>query len=121
DGRSFFLIHGPTGSGKTCILDAICFALYGEASGSVRVADRMRSDHASAATLTEVVFDFSLGDESYRVRRAPRQQRPKRKGAGFTTHEPEATLWRRTRCTAAADDEGVPLQDGWSDVTAYVE
>ena len=85
DGRSFFLIHGPTGAGKTSVLDAICFALYGQASGAARVPKEMRSDHAAAATLTEVVFDFSIGAERYRVRRWPEQERPKKRGAGTMT------------------------------------
>src|SRR5438132_13522322 len=78
-GRSFFLIHGPTGAGKTSILDAICFALYGQtsAAGAGRTAKQMRSDHAAPSTLTRVVFDFSLRGESYRVIRIPEQERPR--------------------------------------------
>lgn len=92
--RACFLIHGPTGAGKTSILDAICFALYGEASGGERDTRRLRSDHAEAATLTEVVFDFTLGADGYRVQRSPEQERPKARGAGTTTQAPKAALWK---------------------------
>ena len=114
-----FLIHGPTGAGKTSILDAICFALYGEASGGERDPRRLRSDHAEPGTLTEVVFDFSLGAESYRVSRSPEQERPKARGAGTTTQQPKATLWRRTG--AAPDEEGEVLATQASRVTAEIE
>ena len=86
-----FLIHGPTGAGKTSILDAICFALYGEASGGERDPKRLRSDHAEPGTLTEVVFDFNLGAETYRVSRSPEQERPKARGTGTTTQQPKAS------------------------------
>jgi exonuclease SbcC len=70
-GKTFFLIHGPTGSGKTSILDGICFALFGDSSGGERDGRQMRSHHADADTPTEVSFDFALGDQRYRVRRVP--------------------------------------------------
>ena len=114
-----FLIHGPTGAGKTSILDAICFALYGEASGGERDPRRLRSDHAEPGTLTEVVFDFSLGAETYRVSRSPEQERPKKSGTGTTTQQPKASLWRRTG--AAPDEEGEVLATQASRVTAEIE
>ncbi len=58
--RTFFLIHGPTGSGKTTILDGMCFALYGDASGIQRDSKSMRSDHADGIVITELLFDFVI-------------------------------------------------------------
>ena len=29
-----FLLHGPTGAGKTSVLDAVCYALYGSVPGA---------------------------------------------------------------------------------------
>ncbi|HYA37075.1 MAG TPA: SMC family ATPase, partial [Candidatus Methylomirabilis sp.] len=118
--RSLFLIHGPTGAGKTSLLDAICFALYGESSGATREPRTLRSDHAIPDLPTEVTFDFSVGAERYRITRLPEQERPKKKGAGTTREPPEATLWRRSGVTDDADD-GTVLATQWTRVTEQVE
>lgn len=91
-----FLINGPTGAGKSSILDAICFALYGQTTGNDRDAGQMRCDQAAASLLTEVSLDFRLRDGTYRVRRVPQQERPKATGEGTTTQSAEAQLWRLT-------------------------
>lgn len=88
-----FLINGPTGAGKSSILDAICFALYGQTTGAEREPAQMRCDHADADFLTEVTLDFSLGEKNYRIRRIPTQERPKSRGEGTTTQQAEAQLW----------------------------
>jgi len=77
---ALFLIHGPTGAGKTSILDGICYALYGETSGSERTAKEMRSHHAPDDMLTEVEFEFELGGKRFRVRRSPEQERAALRG-----------------------------------------
>lgn len=118
--RSFFLIHGPTGSGKTTILDAICFALYGDTSGAERKGEQMRSDHADIAQPTEITFDFALGADTFRLLRSPRQERPKKRGEGLAIMEPNATLWQRTGL-AGDVNEGTVLASGWSRVTEEVE
>lgn len=69
-GRHLFLICGPTGAGKTTILDAMCYALYGKTSGD-RTGEKMRSDYADSSERTEVIFDFMLGDKTYRATKKP--------------------------------------------------
>ncbi|MFN1549438.1 SbcC/MukB-like Walker B domain-containing protein [Vibrio natriegens] len=88
-----FLINGPTGSGKTSILDAICFALYGETTGNERQGIQMRCDLATANLPTEVTLDFSLHGKVYRVTRAPEQEAPKARGDGMTVKKHTASLY----------------------------
>ena len=118
--RTLFLITGQTGSGKTTILDAMCYALYGATSGEVRSAEQMRSDHADPAVVTEVIFDFSLGKDLYRVRRSPQQERPKKRGEGTVTQQTEACLWSRTKAKDESDD-GKPLATKIGEVNQQVQ
>ena len=85
--NKFFLIHGATGSGKTTILDAICFALYGKSSGGSRTGEMMRSEQATAYDKTQVEFIFELRGKKYRIVRNPAYLRPKLRGIGGFTEE----------------------------------
>lgn len=94
--QRLFLVHGATGAGKTSLLDAICFALYGDMSGDERDGKGFRSQHAGPEQLTSVTLDFSVGERSYRVMRQPEQERARRRGEGTTRSPAAATLWDRT-------------------------
>lgn len=88
-----FLIHGNTGAGKTFLLDALCFALYGEVSGD-RGLKGLKSDHAPASAVPRVVLEFSCAGRRYRIERSPAYTAPKSRGSGSTDKPPQAALFR---------------------------
>jgi exonuclease SbcC len=90
--NDLFLITGKTGAGKSSILDAICFALYGDIPRYEKTESSLRSDFCEPDDPTEIVLEFSLGDERYRVNRIPEYERPAKRGGGMTKQLPKATL-----------------------------
>lgn len=118
-GRTLFLIHGPTGSGKTSILDAICYALYGQTSVSDRQSGFLRSHHADVTVQTEVSLTFNLGTMTYRVERIPEQTRPKSRGDGFTKQTAAAILFRKKELPG--EESWEILADRWNRVTEQIE
>lgn len=88
--RRLFVISGNTGAGKTTIFDAICFAIYGTASGEDRSDPRMlRSHFADDDTHTSVELDFAVGSKQYRVFR----QMKHRKGSNRSETGEKAELY----------------------------
>ncbi|OKK03274.1 exonuclease [Streptomyces sp. CB03234] len=88
-----FLLHGPTGAGKTSVLDAVCYALYGAVPGARQSpGTSLRSDHAPAGTYTEVVLDLTVAGRRLEITRRPAQPRPKKRGGGFTTEKAQSWL-----------------------------
>ncbi len=89
-----FLIHGPTGAGKTFLLDAMCFALYGQVPG-LRGPGDLRSDHVAPDVPTVAELEFDAHGDRWRIERSPQYERPKRRGTGTTTTNPTARLYKR--------------------------
>ena len=69
--NGMFLITGPTGSGKTTIFDAICYALYGKLSSNTSALEKVRSDYAKENVMTYVELEFMLSNKLYYVKRNP--------------------------------------------------
>lgn len=91
--QNIFLITGPTGAGKTTIFDALSVALYGEASGSSRDRDSLRSQFAEDGIDTYVELIFSIRDKEYRIKRYPQQLKKKTRGEGYTLQNSKVELF----------------------------
>ncbi|GAA2921934.1 AAA family ATPase [Kitasatospora cinereorecta] len=88
-----FLLHGPTGAGKTSVLDAVCYGLYGAVPGARQSpGTSLRSDHAPADLPTGIRLELTVGGRRLEITRSPAQPRPKRRGGGFTTEKAQSLL-----------------------------
>ena len=91
---ALFLIDGPTGAGKSTLIDALVFALYGDVAGSDSDRERLRCDFADPAAQTYAEVEFSTSAGRYRVRRSPEFLRAKVRGQGTTKEKAAVALWR---------------------------
>ena len=91
--KGLFLISGDTGAGKTTIFDAICFALYGQTSGSYRDTKNLRSEYAKDGVESFVDFYFSHQGKEYHIYRQPEYDRSAKRGAGMVHVNESATLF----------------------------
>ena len=92
DGKGLFLITGTTGAGKTTIFDAICFALFGETSGSSRNGEMLRSNFAKPLTRTYVELEFEHRGKKYRIIRTTSNEVAKKRGTGSKIEGASAEL-----------------------------
>ncbi|MSZ77163.1 MAG: AAA family ATPase, partial [Actinobacteria bacterium] len=90
-----FLLSGATGAGKTSVLDAVCFALYGDVPGERGSAKRLRCDQAAPGTAPQVRLEATLSGRRFRIVRSPAWERPKRRGTGTTTQQASVTISER--------------------------
>ncbi|WP_350002631.1 SMC family ATPase [Pseudarthrobacter sp. WHRI 8279] len=113
--HGLFLLNGPTGAGKTSVLDAICFALYGSVPGARQDGKRLRSDHAEPAQEPAVTCEFSAQGRRFEVTRSPAWDKPSARGKnGFTTQQAKTLLRERvggtwTEKSARNDEAGAEI------------
>lgn len=93
--RGLYLVSGETGTGKTTIFDAMCWALYGRMPR--KQPHEVRSDHVADTTRCEVTFTFDAGGARYTVTRNPDQFRPAAKNPDRLVKEAGAATLMRLR------------------------
>lgn len=116
-----FLLSGPTGAGKSTIIDAIVFALYGKVSGGRDSSDsRIRSRYASEKAKTEVELIFSTSSGNYKVRRQPAYERVKKNGKGVTKQNAKAWLFKLDEQLREVSEPLTKTSDVGTEITRIV-
>ena len=111
DEKGLFLISGDTGSGKTTLFDAMCFACYGKASSDRRDTKSLRSEYAKDSTESFVDFYFSHQGKNCHVYRTLQYERRKLRGDGTVRVNERAVFYR----------DGEPPIEGIREVSSAIE
>jgi exonuclease SbcC len=93
-GLDLFAVTGPTGVGKSSLIDAIIFALYGQVP---RVGDDYKQLISHGRERLSVMLEFGVGRERYRVVRTARPDRPSQQRLERITGQPSEPLGDRAR------------------------
>ncbi|MDH5719329.1 MAG: AAA family ATPase [Spirochaetia bacterium] len=114
--NGIFLIHGPTGSGKSSILDAISYALFSQTTGAERTSEEMVSQFSDIETETFVSFQFQLKNKTYRIERRPSQKKKSSRKEGPVEVQAKAALFE-----IMSDKEEILLASGAKIATEKIE
>ena len=97
---------GRPGPARRSVLDAVCFALYGDVPGdrSSRQAAALRPGRPPGWR-PRVVLEATLAGRRFRITRSPAWERPKKRGTGTTTEQASVTIAERV------DGAWVPLSN----------
>lgn len=92
-----FMFEGPTGAGKSSIIDAIVFALFGVTAHEAATENglsrqRIRSNYCGPNDETKVALEFTTSGNRYRVTRTEAYEKPKVRGEGTTKENAAAKL-----------------------------
>ena len=90
--QGLFLIDGPTGAGKTTIIDAIVYALFGRVSAADSDETRMRSNFLDDDQASSILCEFSVDGRRHRIERTLPFTRPPKRGSGKPVSVPEKRL-----------------------------
>lgn len=117
--HGLFLLNGPTGAGKTSVLDAICYALYGSVPGARQDGKRLRSDHADPAAEPRVTCEFTARGRRFEVSRSPAWDKPSARGRnGFTAQQAKTLL--RERVAGAWVEKSGRNDEAGAEITALL-
>jgi exonuclease SbcC len=111
--EGLFLIYGTTGAGKTFLLDAMTYALFGDVAGA-RGKHSLVSQHAEPGTEPWAELEFSVGGDRWKIRRVPKHKGRAARGDGLVDRGPTAHLQRQ------ADGEWVDHPGGLTEVNEKV-